>query len=270
MVTGARGFLGRHLTAALAGSNCDIVKVSRRPVDGMIHVEDYTSCPEGDVIVHLAESADRAVANASGRRQAAAAETVVTALARRCNRLIYASSGAVYGDEGALPFDVDRAVITGDLYATSKLRNEELTLDAGGAVARLSNLVGDGMAPNNVVSDILRQIPGHGPLLVRDDRPLRDFLDAADAAAALARLIDVRYQGVLNVGSGVGTSIGDLALLALTEAGEQCRPVVATARTGRRSASVLDITRTVSVLDWAPTHSLSARLRQLVLAGARS
>ena len=45
--------------------------------------------------------------------------------------------------------------------------------------------MGRGMAELNVLSTILGQIPGQGPLEVRDDRPSRDFLWVEDAAEAL-------------------------------------------------------------------------------------
>ena len=47
---------------------------------------------------------------------------------------------------------------------------------------RLANVYGPGMAANNVMSDILGQVPGDGPLVVRDIAPVRDYLWIEDAA----------------------------------------------------------------------------------------
>lgn len=264
VIAGASGFLGRHLAAGLAGSGLNVIMVSRQSVPGMCQVTDYSDCPEGDVLIHLAEEPDRAKVNRLGENYARDSLAVAKALSRRCSRMIYASSGVVYGDYSDVPFTVDMPVVDSDVYSHSKLLNERVVLDAGGAVVRLSNLIGHGMAVNNVVSDIVRQIPGSGPVRVRDDQSVRDFLHVADAASAIGRLIGSACSGVLNVGSGVGTSVRTLAEIALAAAGQEGREIVATDPASRRSVNVLDIAATTRALGWSPSSSLRERIFHLI------
>lgn len=266
VITGASGFLGQTLRARLATDGFDVIAVSRRDVSGMRRVRDYGMTPAGDLLIHCAEMADRAAVNAQGPQYETRAASVVETLVERFGAsTIYASSGAVYGDDGEGPFPVDSPSRATDVYTRSKIRNEEIVSAAGGSVVRLSNLVGEGMSPTNVLSDILLQIPGVAPIRVRDDQPVRDYLAVSDAAAAFAKIV-VRggRTGIVNVGSGIATSVRELAELLLGESNETGRPIIATARSTHPSFNVLDISETARILGWTPASSLRDEVRSLM------
>lgn len=262
VVTGASGFLGRAVMAELAANGMLAVGVCRRAVAGMHLVADYRDTPQADVLIHLAEEPDRAVAN---RNEAALREQadVVRRLSDRSGKVIYASSGAVYGDAGRAPFTTDDPVNGYDLYSCSKIASERVVVEAGGIVLRLANLYGVGMSPNNVISDIVRQVPGEGALRVRDDKPVRDFLAVTDAARAFALVAKAAVSGILNIGSGKGQSIGDVARLALDVAGQACREIVATNPAGKPSVNVLDVAGTLERIGWSSACSLRDYLQGL-------
>lgn len=256
IVTGATGFLGRHLSPLLDGEY-DLVLTTRGFNPGMVHVDDYAHIPDGDVLIHLAETADRGSVNQAGDVYVDLSTNLVQHLCERFEgRIIYASSGAVYGDKNPLPYGIDAPVICVDAYSTTKIRSEELVLSAGGTVVRLANLFGRGMSQGNVLSDIFRQAPGNGPLFVRDDTPVRDFLSVDDAATIFKLLTRSRLPGIFNAGSGVGISIRQLALMALALSGGSRRAILATYPRSDISINVLDISKTVEALNWAPSLSI--------------
>lgn len=268
VITGASGFLGRVLTARLASLGQPFTAVSRRREPGLYHVADYIDTPAGDVLIHLAEEADRAIVNALGEAYLDHAASVVDTLTKRAGTFVYASSGVVYGDASDTPFGTDAVITPTDSYSRSKVRNEALALSAGGTVLRLSNLFGPGMSPRNVITDIASQLRHSGPLKVRDDSPVRDFLSANAAADAIVLLLKVPFPGILNLGSGVGTSIRELALLALSAVGQQGREIAVTQPSVRRSVNILDIAETQRHLGWSPRISPVDTLGNLFLNGA--
>jgi UDP-glucose 4-epimerase len=112
------------------------------------------------------------------------------------------------------------------------------------------------MSSNNVVSDIVKQIPGTGALCIRDDEPVRDFLAVVDAARAFVFVTTMATDGILNIGSGIGTSIGTVARLALQVAGQEHREIVVTSPSGKRSVNVLDVSESQRLLGWSAATSL--------------
>jgi UDP-glucose 4-epimerase len=257
VVTGASGFLGRRVTWSLRERDIDCVGVARRPAADTVTVASYEDTPRGDVLVHLAESADQRAAETGGPEYLAAAAATLSALLEKgFGRVVYASSAVVYGDRSSSPRGPGDPVVISDAYSRLKRDSELAVLGQEGVVVRLSNLYGPGMSSENVVSAVLRQIPGEGPVRVRDCTPIRDYVWIDDAADALATMALARPRGVYNVGTGCGTSVGQLAEAALDIAGESDRPILETSPSGRSSQLVLDVTLTTEAFGWRPRTAL--------------
>jgi len=266
VLTGASGFVGSNLSSQLKQLGANVIAVSRRQFSGMIKVDDYADSPMGDVLVHLGEESDRALVNRQGESYLNEANRVVqTLLSRGYKRVIYASSGAVYGDNNPKPNKTGDAVFANDIYNKVKLSNEELILAAGGLVVRLSNLYGEGMAVNTVVSNILFQVPGEGPLSVHDVAPVRDYLHISDAVKALALAAYSDHSGIINVGTGIGTNVRRLAEIACVAACQPDREVKSIMSFSRTSINILDISDTRIILDWTPRADLAECLRSLLI-----
>ena len=267
VVTGASGVLGRAVVGALAQrTGVRVQAVSRQPMADAVRVQSYADAPAGDVLIHLAEEADRAKVAALGAAyESSAVQTIEDLVSRSYARVIYASSAVLYGDASSDPHVPDDAVFVTDAYTRLKRAAELAVLDSSrGVVARLTNVYGTGMSSRNVIGTILGQIPGSGTLVVMDTTPVRDFLwvhDAAEAFAALATA--TAAQGIFNVATGVGTSIGGVARLALEIAGETGREVAGTG-SGRVSTIVARDPRLNRQYGWHPLVGLRDGLASLL------
>jgi nucleoside-diphosphate-sugar epimerase len=249
---------------SLAQRGLHALGVSRHPSPGLLQVERYEDAPGGDILVHLAESSDRAYVQANAPVYEESALATLTHLqARGFARVIYASSAVLYGDKEVSPRKVGDPVHQTDAYTRLKLASERVVLARNGAVARLANLYGPGMAQGNVVSTILGQLGQGGPVRVLDATPVRDFLWIQDAACALAEMATGSVCGIFNVGSGIGVSIRELALEILATAGQEGREVESI-RAGAFSRLVLDIAQTQASLGWRPAVTLAEGVSLLV------
>ncbi len=274
VVTGASGFLGGAVVAESQRRGWDTLGVTRRPWTPppgatAMRRDNYNHPPHGDALVHLAEDNDLASVERLGEAYCDAALSLVERLVEQARgRLVYASSAVVYGSTSRRPHAVDDPVTASSTYARTKLLCEQRVVASGGVALRFSNLYGPRMAGHNVVSDILRQIPGAGPLIVRDVSPVRDFLWIDDAALAVCDAVSAKLTGVFNVGSGVGVSIGDLARLCLSLTGHTGREVFATAPSSRSSCLIVAVNGTTRACGWEPMTPLNVGLARMLSAGA--
>lgn len=261
VVTGASGFVGRALMSQLSKDGLSVTGLSRRRVSGLATVANYadTPMPDDAVLVHLAQWRD-----ASASFDEDDIELCRKLSNRPWRHIVYASSAIVYGDAKGYPRRPEELVSATSDYTRVKLACEEVVSNVGGTCLRLANIYGPGMAADTVISDILRQIPGDGPLRLRNVSPIRDFLWIEDAARCLSAACRTMPGGILNAGSGSRMAVGDVARLALTLVGEVSRPVVGTGSLGRASCLTLDITKTRSMLNWAPEVDISAGLSYLL------
>ena len=268
VVTGAAGFVAGHVRRRLEESGHKVVPVTRQKLPGMFQVNDYIDCPDADLLMHFAEEPDRAKVNSIGEKYVNDSASVVEHLASRFGkRMIYASSGTVYGDKINVPFTVKSKTYVTDTYSKSKLQNEKIVLEFGGTVLRLANIYGNGMSGNNVLSDIIKQLNVDGPMIIRNDSPSRDFVSVTDVAELLNILAGKSYCGILNVGSGVGISIKRLAKMILEIAGQGGREIVSQETNNHFSNCVLDISATKYILGWAPSASLKKQLNTMLEKG---
>ena len=272
VVTGASGFLGFNVLGALAAhEDVDVIAVTRRDIPGWCRVNDYSESPVGDVLIHLAENNDRAeVAKAGQAYEEQMLATLSVLLEKDYRRVVYASSAVLYGDAETHAHLSSDPIKIDDVYARLKRQSELAVLKfSGGIVVRLANIYGPGMSHNNVMSRILRQIPGAGSLEVIDTNPVRDFVwvnDAAEGIVALAlgNIKNGNDEALYNLGTGVGTSIGALASMALKIVGQADRPVKSKCSSDRQSTLVLDSSDTNAICGWVPKTSLQQGLSHLL------
>lgn len=271
VVTGASGFIGRAVCAELLARGAVVLAVSRSlqpAVEGLsLHrLEDYADTPlmRGSVCLHLAGTSRAQDVESNFAAELDATLRIAQRLAAGFARAVYASSAQVYGDGVREPRREDEAVAPAGPYARLKRAAEEVFLAQGHVVARIANTYGPGMSPANVLSDLLRQVPGEGEVRLRDLRPVRDYIHLRDVARGLADLACGAAPGVYNLGTGIGTSVGELAGLLLRQAGEERRPVVAAEPGGRSSSLVLDPSAAAAACGWRPSVRLAEGLTDLL------
>jgi UDP-glucose 4-epimerase len=268
LITGGAGFIGSHLVHALrargeavrvlddlSASSGDRLPPPSRDCELVIGTvcdpDTVERCLEGvDRVVHLAARVsvhwsmdhpeETMAVNAGGTG------LVLDAAARvGVDRLVLASSCAVYGDPDQMPVDESCPASPASPYAASKLAAEERVLAASGQGAvpgvalRFFNVYGPGQDPASPYAAVIplfaRAILRGDPITVfGDGRQSRDFVFVGDVVQAI--LAASRAAGgvgrALNVGTGVGTSLQQLLRQLEQLTGLSARVEQAAARPG--------------------------------------
>jgi len=136
-------------------------------------------------------------------------------------RILYASSGAVYGrqppDLNRLPEDFAADPATVSPYGLLKQRTERLLLDSGCdcVIARGFAFIGPYLPLGNkfAAGSFIRDALNGGPIAIEGDgRTVRSYLYAADLAIWLLSLLLLGRPGrAYNIGNDQALTIGELA-----------------------------------------------------------
>ncbi len=182
------------------------------------------------------------------------------------SKLIYASSVAIYGDLSEIPHSPSEKLNINNTYSKSKFECEKLVLQAGGVVARLSNIYGPGMSKKNIISDILKQIKVKGidSINIIDGSPIRDMIHISDVTSCLLSMTKIQKEGIYNIATGTSTSMKDLALMILKVANFEEYKLVELKHNKTTSCISLDISNTKKTFAWSPSISLQDGLKELV------
>ncbi len=232
LITGSKGFVGRHLVAHLEECGDDVVGV-----DHECDVTDYASVDAvvrrttPDAIYHLAaltnvgtswsQQVEFTRVNVMGTRNVLeCARTVVPA-----SVTVVVSSANVYGVVAPddLPLVETFRVSPSDPYAASKVGAELVALDevrdhgSKVVIARPFNHIGPGQSDEFVVPAIvnrlLESVEVHAQEIVVGDLSVRrDFCDVRDVVRAYRLLVERGVSGeVYNIASGRDVAVQDIA-----------------------------------------------------------
>jgi len=233
-----------------------------------------------DGVVHLAAVSRVAVAHAEPERcwavNVGGTEALLGAL-RPDQWVVFASSREVYGTPAQLPATEDAPLQPLNVYARAKVVGERMVRAHPGpnAVVRLSNAYGPTADhPDRVVPAFARAAAVGGVVRVDGADRTFDFVHLSDVVAGLRRLVAQvaarRRPPVVHLTTGQGTSLGDLAALAMDHGAGGSVP--GPERDFDVERFVGDPSRAERVLGWKAGVSLAdgfARLVDAFGAGAR-
>jgi UDP-glucose 4-epimerase len=299
LVTGAAGFIGSHLSERLLGAGASVVGIDcftdyyprerkehnlgkLRQANGFTLVEaalaevDLARLLDGVThVFHLAAQAG--VRKSWGRdfrvytvNNVEATQILLEACAGRpLERLVYASSSSVYGDDVALPMREDALPQPVSPYGVTKLAAEQLcrlyhvNYRVPAVSVRYFTVYGPRQRPDMGFHRFLRAAMRNEPVtLYGDGRQTRDFTFVADAVAAtMAAATQGEPGGVYNIGGGSRVELLDVFELIRRITAREVRLEQIEAQRGDMRDTYADTTRARADLGFAPTVTLEQGLR---------
>ncbi|HWP61864.1 MAG TPA: NAD-dependent epimerase/dehydratase family protein [Candidatus Binatia bacterium] len=295
LVTGGAGFVGGAVVRRLVEADAQVTVLDDlftgraetlppdiRFVEGSVVDETLVGrlVAEADYVFHLA--ARNIIASTKNPRDDFATNiggTLNVLLAARSagvRRVVYTGSTSVYGNPRSIPINEDDAIVPLSPYAVSKLAGEHYCIafyESYGlpvSVVRYSNVYGVGQRPDNpycgVVAKFFDAALAGRPLQIHGDgQQTRDFTYIDDAVdATLRAAVAPRAEGeVFNVGTGIETTINDLARMV----GEAVERPVEVVHVDRRDIDnirrrVVSIEKARRMLRWSPQVTLADGLRR--------
>jgi len=125
---------------------------------------------------------------------------------------------------------------------------------------------GRGENPRRFIPSLIRGLLLNQEISCSSGKQLRDFLDVKEIAAALVALLDSSLTGGVNIASGRGISLREVALniASLTGNAHLIRFGTLPERMGEAQQLVADVSRLHRELKWAPSLSFEQSLKETV------
>ncbi len=240
------------------------------PIDAIVHLAAHAKVH--DLVLHP----ERALENVTTTFN-------VLELARaRGAPLVFGSSREAYGDVSEGVIHEGRPVVAKSPYSASKIAGEALVRSYATCYGlptltyRFSNVYGrydnDLERLERVTPLFIREIGAGREVTVFGREKVLDFTYVDDCVSAVRRGLDLLYRGELrdetiNVATGRGSSLLDLARFVGEALGVEPRLRVEPSRPGEVTRYVADISKARRLLDYEPTTFLREGVHEAVAWG---
>jgi nucleoside-diphosphate-sugar epimerase len=284
LVTGATGFIGRHLVRRLAAEPAfDVITLTRSgtpTAPGVRAIAGDVAAPPPlevvDAVIHLAafipKAAGQDVANVREviRTNVVGTEALLAALPEPPRRVVFASTVDLYAASNA-PMTESAPLAPATPYSASKLMGEAIVraLPAEAVILRYGHIFGPGEeAYAKLIPHTIRELlRGRPARIAGDGGALRDLLYVEDAVEATVRALDAQDAAgdPINIVRGESYTVRNVVdtLVDITQSLAPTR--VEPARGPARSLR-FDASRMAEVLGTWPLVDLREGLRQEVSA----
>ena len=296
LVTGGAGFIGSHLTERLLSEGLQVVVLDNLSVGKRENVPSGAEFLQGDVqdreavaqamagvdaVFHLAARVSIR-ASVAGFYEDAQTNLMGTlnvlraCAAQHVNKFVYASSMAVYADAPA-GSTVSETYTTTPIspYGVAKLACERYAMLVAAesgfrAVAlRFFNTFGPRQTFTPYVGVITifiqRLLHGEPPVIFGDGEQRRDFVYVGDIVEGAFRALVTDVDGeVFNIGTGLGTTVNQVAALLCARIRPGVVPLHAPEHAGELRSSVADIGKARRMLGYEPHGRLEDQIDEII------
>jgi UDP-glucose 4-epimerase len=199
------------------------------------------------------------------------------AVKNKLQRVVFASSSSVYGDQRALPISEKNPLQPVTPYGVSKLAAEKYcsafyrAFGLSTISLRYFNVYGERQSANPYSGVIAifakRFLRGRRPIIFGDGKQTRDFVHVSDVAQVNVQALRAKkgLGDAFNIGTGKATTINHLcSTMARLYGKSNIHPVRANVRSGDIRGSYATIVRARTTLGFYPTVDLNHGLRRLM------
>ena len=298
LVTGGAGFIGSHLVEELLSNeheilifdNCLTGKKENLEITGNFTFinDDFGSENsleviekfDPDICFHLAAQSSVVVSVENPALDfehniLQPIKLIQVLLKSNCKKLVFTSSGGtIYGEPTVIPTaEEDYADEPESPYGVAKKRLNELikimlkNSSMKYSILNLSNVYGPRQDPHGeagVVSIFANKyLKNEEPTIYGDGEQTRDYIYVKDVVSALIKASKIEENHFLNIGTGIETSVNDLANSMKIQFKSEINPIYKPAREGELNRSVLNNTKAKQELNWKPNYSLDDGMKQV-------
>ena len=295
LVTGGAGFIGSHIVDALLESGQQVAIIDNLVTGKREHLNPRAAFYEMDiadaavrrvlaevrpeVVFHQAAQMSVKVSTDDPLYDARVNVLGLVNVLEGCveagvRKVIFASSGATYGNPRELPFDETSPQLPESPYGITKMVAEHYlkyySLDRGLRYTslRYGNVYGprqDSMGEAGVIAIFIHQlVSGRVPIIHWDGEQTRDYVYVGDIARANVLAATRGDDRCICIGTGAPTSVNQIYQQICQQLGVTVEPRRAPRRPGDLRAAHFNVTRAREELGWSPTIGLNEGVARTV------
>ena len=296
LITGANGFVGRHLSEELLSSGAKVSQIFRSILSLSHKVEgcyalDLSNRDEvikvfselqPDYVIHLAGDKNRSGDVTQLRDQYDQNVLILLNIIDACRaltcfkRLVFLGSCDEYG-QCLTPYEETQKEMPTSAYGLSKLIATQILsgLYLGNqfpsVVLRPTVIYGPGQGDEMFLSALIRSLLNGNSFAMTEGEQFRDFIYIDDVVSAIIGAVnaDERINGnIINIGAGASCRLRNVAMMSAKLIDPEAGRLIKFGAVPYRSNEIMDysvvVARAKELLDWSPSTDLRDGVKRVI------
>ncbi|MFA6582262.1 MAG: NAD(P)-dependent oxidoreductase [Paludibacter sp.] len=277
LITGYSGFIGSYLLKGLNKNEHELVLVdiaNNTDICDWQQVKHFTGI---DIIIHLANLSFVPASYEEPKRFYETNYLSTLNMLELCRlndaKMIYLSS-YMYGQPLYQPINENHPIQAYNPYSQTKVICESLCegynrdFNVPITIFRPFNIYGKGQNPDFLIPSIIQQAQ-NGKIIIRDDRPKRDYIHVEDIISAIITAINIKDENKsikkYNLGSGISYSVKEIIDIVRGFYDSKIEYICThEIRANEVLDTIADISKIKKEMDWEPKISIEEGLRKML------
>ena len=276
LITGFSGFIGKYLLERLEQTPHELILLDIANGCDICDWEQVKHITGIDTIVHLANLSFVPSSYEEPKKFYESNYLSTLNMLELCRlnqaKMIFFSS-YIYGNPQYQPVDEKHPIQAFNPYAQTKVICESLCqgynrdFKVPVTIFRPFNIYGKGQNPDFLIPTIIQQAK-KGSIVIKDDRPKRDYIHVKDIVEAVYTAIESKNSATLqtyNLGTGVSYSVKEIIDMVRglfnSDIEYQCKNEI---RPNEVMDTIADISKIKSELNWAPKIDIIEGLKMMI------
>jgi len=276
LITGFSGFIGKYLLERLSLTNHELVLMDLSNGFDICNWEQIKHIEGIDAIVHLANLSFVPASYEQPKKFYESNYISTLNMLELCRinkaKMLFFSS-YVYGHPQYQPIDEKHPIQAFNPYAQTKVICESLCegynrdFQVPVTIFRPFNIYGKGQNPDFLIPTIIQQAK-EGNIIIKDDRPKRDYIHVKDIVEAVYAAIESKNTNSLqtyNLGTGVSYSVKEIIDIVTglfkSKIEYQCKNET---RPNEVMDTIADISKIKTDLNWTPQIDIIEGLKLMI------
>jgi UDP-glucose 4-epimerase len=277
LITGATGFIGKHLVKKIPNYNI-AVDQNGKNIDLRIRKE-VLKIKRSDIVIHLAgkiPSEKNYSKNIFFEHNFLGTLNILEyCIKKKVKKIIFVSS-YVYGNPKKNPISEKHQIKPHNTYTKSKVLSEELCKIYAEKykieiiILRPFNIFGNLQKDNSLISNIIKSIKNNSHITIINKNNKRDYLFIDDLIDAIIKLIDYKCKfEIFNIGSGKSYSFENIVQLFEKENKKKIKRKYKISKKNSIPKIQADISKIKKEIKWSPKYTLVEGIKKIIFKNTK-
>lgn len=248
LITGFDGYIGKHIVSSLKSKNIDYKKIQLND----LNTKHYSSTH----LLHLQFYISKNKLKSFQKKNLNIIKKIINKCIKEKITLIFFSTCSA--DLKINDYTISKKKCENEIIKFSKKKGLNYK------ILRIYNVYSQNLNARGVIPDLIKKMRNNKKITLRYPDNVRDLIFVEDLITMINKILKIKKSGILEVGTGKGTKITQIAKAIQTQFNFNCKIINSNKRKSSKNFySKANLKKNKSLINWYPKINLKKGLQKV-------